>query len=127
MSCIKFRKLFTIKTFISCKNYKTLVVADVGRFKCTPIYQRSHWSSMQPCSCHICNKTFSNSFNMKQHIQNVHLPAQMVKCQICRKSFKNKRYLRKHLVTFHGAPLRRIHTQDGQIIHIRERYNSPIF
>jgi Zinc finger, C2H2 type len=62
---------------------------------------------MQPRVCNYCWKTFSNSFNLKQHIVNVHVQSQGVTCSVCKKVVKNKWYLRKHLVTAHGAPLKR--------------------
>lgn len=62
---------------------------------------------MQPRVCEYCWKTFSNSFNLKQHIVNVHIQSQGVACTVCEKVVKNKWYLRKHLVTAHGAPLKR--------------------
>ena len=62
---------------------------------------------MQPRICPYCWKTFSNSFNLKQHTINVHIQSQGVACDVCEKVVKNKWYLRKHLVTAHGAPLKR--------------------
>ena len=62
---------------------------------------------MQPRVCNYCWKTFSNSFNLKQHIVNVHIQSQGVSCNVCDKVVKNKWYLRKHLVTAHGAPLKK--------------------
>ena len=62
---------------------------------------------MQPRICPYCWKTFSNSFNLKQHTINVHIQSQGVACEVCEKVVKNKWYLRKHLVTAHGAPLKR--------------------
>ncbi|KAK3909551.1 Protein bric-a-brac 2 [Frankliniella fusca] len=80
----------------------------------------SSWSCMQPRSCTHCNRTFSNKFNLKQHIENVHTPSQALPCHICNRSFKNKWYLRKHSVTAHGAPLRRIKTSGGKIVYVNE-------
>jgi len=70
-------------------------------------HPRQRWRCMQPRLCNYCWKTFSNSFNLKQHIVNVHIQSQGVNCTICDKVVKNKWYLRKHLVTAHGAPLKR--------------------
>lgn len=66
---------------------------------------------MQPRVCPYCYKTFSNSFNLKQHQINVHIDSPGVACTKCDKMVKNKWYLRKHLVTAHGAPLKR--AKDG--------------
>lgn len=62
---------------------------------------------MQPRLCLFCYKTFSNSFNLKQHVVNVHTVGQGLQCHLCHKTVKNKWYLRKHHVTAHGAPLKR--------------------
>lgn len=75
-------------------------------------HPRQRWRCMQPRLCNYCWKTFSNSFNLKQHIVNVHIQSQGVNCNICDKVVKNKWYLRKHLVTAHGAPLKRSKTSD---------------
>lgn len=71
-------------------------------------HPRNKWRCMQPRLCNYCWKTFSNSFNLKQHIVNVHIQSQGVTCNLCSKVVKNKWYLRKHLVTAHGAPLKRV-------------------
>merc|ERR1712156_1190711 len=71
-------------------------------------HPRNRWRCMQPRLCNYCWKTFSNSFNLKQHIVNVHIQSQGVSCSLCEKVVKNKWYLRKHLVTAHGAPLKRV-------------------
>ena len=71
-------------------------------------HPRNRWRCMQPRLCNYCWKTFSNSFNLKQHIVNVHIQSQGVTCTLCEKVVKNKWYLRKHLVTAHGAPLKRV-------------------
>lgn len=68
---------------------------------------RQRWRCMQPRLCPFCWKTFSNSFNLKQHIVNVHTVGEGIECDVCHKVVKNKWYLRKHHVTAHGAPLRR--------------------
>ena len=76
-------------------------------------HPRQRWRCMQPRLCNYCWKTFSNSFNLKQHIVNVHIQSQGVNCNICDKVVKNKWYLRKHLVTAHGAPLKRSKNSDN--------------
>ena len=76
-------------------------------------HPRNRWRCMQPRVCNYCWKTFSNSFNLKQHIVNVHVQSQGVSCSLCEKVVKNKWYLRKHLVTAHGAPLKRIKGNEG--------------
>ncbi|XP_059083351.1 broad-complex core protein isoforms 1/2/3/4/5-like [Tigriopus californicus] len=78
-------------------------------------HPRNRWRCMQPRVCPYCWKTFSNSFNLKQHTINVHIQSQGVTCEICEKVVKNKWYLRKHLVTAHGAPLKRSKDGSGAI------------
>ena len=79
-------------------------------------HPRNRWRCMQPRVCNYCWKTFSNSFNLKQHIVNVHVQSQGVACSLCEKVVKNKWYLRKHLVTAHGAPLKRVKGNEGSIL-----------
>lgn len=50
---------------------------------------------------------FSNKFNLKQHILNMHTVGRELACDLCHKKVKNKWYLRRHHVTHHGAPLKK--------------------
>ena len=84
----------------------------------TTLPGRQRWRCMQPRMCPLCWKTFSNSFNLKQHVVNVHTVGQGLQCQLCHKTVKNKWYLRKHHVTAHGAPLKR-----GK--HASNHHHSP--
>ena len=79
---------------------------------------------MQPRICPYCWKTFSNSFNLKQHTINVHIQSQGVACHQCQKVVKNKWYLRKHLVTAHGAPLKRSTAKDGSKAAAKVKVNN---
>jgi hypothetical protein len=65
------------------------------------------WKSRQPRMCQFCNRMFSNKFNLKQHILNMHTVGREMQCEICNKKVKNKWYLRRHHVTHHGAPLKK--------------------
>jgi len=65
------------------------------------------WKSRQPRMCLHCNRMFSNKFNLKQHILNMHTVGREMQCEICNKKVKNKWYLRRHHVTHHGAPLKK--------------------
>lgn len=85
--------------------------ADNNNTENNGTHPRNRWRCMQPRLCNYCWKTFSNSFNLKQHIVNVHIQSQGVSCSLCDKVVKNKWYLRKHLVTAHGAPLKRVTTK----------------
>jgi len=65
------------------------------------------WKSRQPRMCQYCQRMFSNKFNLKQHILNMHTVGRELACEICQKKVKNKWYLRRHHVTHHGAPLKK--------------------
>lgn len=65
------------------------------------------WKSRQPRMCQYCQRMFSNKFNLKQHILNMHTVGRELQCEICAKKVKNKWYLRRHHVTHHGAPLKK--------------------
>ncbi|XP_043192505.1 broad-complex core protein isoforms 1/2/3/4/5-like [Amphibalanus amphitrite] len=78
---------------------------------------RQRWRCMQPSVCPHCLRTFSNAFNLKQHIINVHTFGNELKCEVCGKVQKNKWYLRKHMVKSHNAPLRRVKLPDGSMVN----------
>jgi len=78
---------------------------------------RQRWRCMQPSVCPHCLRTFSNAFNLKQHIVNVHTFGNETKCEVCGKLQKNKWYLRKHMVKSHNAPLRRVKLPDGSMVN----------
>jgi len=65
------------------------------------------WKSRQPKLCVHCDRYFSNQFNLKQHILNMHTIGGDVRCDKCNKTVKNKWYLRRHQVTHHNAPLKK--------------------
>lgn len=65
------------------------------------------WKSRQPMMCQYCQRMFSNKFNLKQHVLNMHTVGREMQCEICNKKVKNKWYLRRHHVTHHGAPLKK--------------------
>jgi hypothetical protein len=65
------------------------------------------WKSRQPKLCVHCDRYFSNQFNLKQHILNMHTIGGDVRCDKCNKTVKNKWYLRRHHVTHHNAPLKK--------------------
>lgn len=65
------------------------------------------WKSRQPKLCIHCDRYFSNQFNLKQHILNMHTVGGDVRCDKCNKTVKNKWYLRRHQVTHHNAPLKK--------------------
>ncbi|TRY64220.1 hypothetical protein TCAL_04647 [Tigriopus californicus] len=54
------------------------------------------WKSRQPRLCQYCQRMFSNKFNLKQHILNMHTVGRELHCEICQKKVKNKWYLRRH-------------------------------
>lgn len=78
----------------------------------SPVGTGSNWKSRQPTECDFCKRMFSNKFNLKQHILNMHSTGGEVRCEQCGKLVKNKWYLRRHKVTHHGAPLRKYKKED---------------
>lgn len=69
--------------------------------------ENKKWKSRQPKLCVHCDRFFSNQFNLKQHILNMHTIGGDVRCDKCNKTVKNKWYLRRHQVTHHNAPLKK--------------------
>jgi hypothetical protein len=80
---------------------------------------REKGSCRQPRVCPLCSKTFSNAFNLKQHMMNIHIPPVATRCPECQCIVKNKLYLRKHLVKAHKVPLRRIRDSNGRRIYVQ--------
>lgn len=72
-----------------------------------PIGSGKKWKSRQPKLCIHCDRYFSNQFNLKQHILNMHTVGGEIRCDKCNKTVKNKWYLRRHQVTHHNAPLKK--------------------
>jgi len=56
---------------------------------------------MAEFNCEHCNKTFGRKFNLKTHINTVHLKQQNFKCEHCDKTFGEKCNLNKHVNTIH--------------------------
>jgi hypothetical protein len=78
----------------------------------------------RPSVCPLCNRTFSNHFNMKQHIMNVHVPPVPAQCPKCNCTVRNRLYLRKHLVKAHNVPLRRVFDSQGRRVYVNNRNSS---
>ena len=46
--------------------------------------------------CDDCHKTFKNNYNLKVHIDTVHLKTKIFMCKICKKIFSKKSKLKRH-------------------------------
>ena len=103
------------QTLFSTKKWKISFYSDdslpfhiFDRFHCQmAALLGPSWKSRQPRMCQYCQRMFSNKFNLKQHILNMHTVGRELACEICQKKVKNKWYLRRHHVTHHGAPLKK--------------------
>lgn len=60
--------------------------------------KKPHW--LDPRSCPLCNRVYSNLSNLRQHMKLIHNPT-LVTCKLCYKTFKTDLYLRRHLISFH--------------------------
>ena len=52
-------------------------------------------------TCEICDKTFSTSITLSEHLENVHECTQKLQCDTCMKIFSRKADLNKHTVRVH--------------------------
>ncbi|EEB10628.1 hypothetical protein Phum_PHUM053540 [Pediculus humanus corporis] len=57
--------------------------------------KKPHW--LDPRSCPLCNRVYSNLSNLRQHMKLIHNPT-LVTCKLCYKTFKTDLYLRRHLI-----------------------------
>lgn len=57
------------------------------------------------CACPICNKMFSNVFEVREH-QVVHTLEKNVQCKLCDKKFGSQRYMLKHIRRTHGEKIK---------------------
>ena len=83
-----FAQLTSMQTQISDKGRSTKNLNYPMPYLCKQLTIscfRNRWRCMQPRVCNYCWKTFSNSFNLKQHIVNVHVESQGVNCNVCQK------------------------------------------
>lgn len=54
------------------------------------------------CSAEGCNKEYKNKFNLKRHMQMIHLGKKPFCCKICNQSFVSKQNLREHAFIHSG-------------------------
>lgn len=59
------------------------------------------FKTLEPCSCPLCSRTYSNISNLRQHMRLIHNPTSVV-CSLCQKSFTSDLYLKRHFVSMHG-------------------------
>ena len=53
-------------------------------------------------TCFVCHKTYSHKWNLKRHINTVHM-FRAHKCHHCFKEYKRKDYLNRHLKRVHNS------------------------
>jgi len=51
--------------------------------------------------CLICNKVSAMKYNLKKHIENMHLQEEPQDCALCGRRFKNKNTLQNHMSLSH--------------------------
>ena len=53
--------------------------------------------------CHLCEKVFSNSANLKRHVQVVHFKERSQNCDFCQKQFAGEYSLKRHKNCMHNT------------------------
>jgi KRAB domain-containing zinc finger protein len=59
----------------------------------------SHLQNERPYQCDRCRYLFKSKFKLINHIENIHLNKKRHKCQICERSFSESGNLKQHLLT----------------------------
>lgn len=70
---------------------------DPQRCKSTKNYK-----ALEPCSCPLCARVYSNVSNLRQHMRLIHNPTSVC-CPLCQKSFTSDLYLKRHYLSMHGS------------------------
>lgn len=60
------------------------------------------YKALEPCSCPLCARVYSNVSNLRQHMRLIHNPTSVL-CPICQKSFTSDLYLKRHYLSMHGG------------------------
>lgn len=55
------------------------------------------------CSYEGCQKTYSNAFNLKRHVESFHLNIKKFFCAICHKGLSSKQNMREHSFIHQGS------------------------
>ncbi|CAG9323749.1 unnamed protein product [Blepharisma stoltei] len=95
------------------------------------------YSTLYCCYYQGCNNTYTTKFNLKHHIETIHLKTKKFICEICQKSLSSKQNYQNHKSIHDGAkPFacnycgkcyakaaqltlhKRVHTKDGEKITV---------
>lgn len=60
------------------------------------------YKALEPCSCPLCARVYSNVSNLRQHMRLIHNPTSVI-CPLCQKSFTSDLYLKRHYLSMHGS------------------------
>lgn len=63
-----------------------------------------NFKALEPCSCPLCARVYSNVSNLRQHMRLIHNPTSVC-CPLCQKSFTSDLYLKRHYLSMHGGAL----------------------
>lgn len=61
-----------------------------------------NYKTLEPCSCPLCARVYSNVSNLRQHMRLIHNPTSVC-CPLCQKSFTSDLYLKRHYLSMHGS------------------------
>lgn len=63
-----------------------------------------NYKALEPCSCPLCARVYSNVSNLRQHMRLIHNPTSVI-CPLCQKSFTSDLYLKRHYLSMHGSAI----------------------
>lgn len=63
-----------------------------------------NYKALEPCSCPLCARVYSNVSNLRQHMRLIHNPTSVI-CPLCQKSFTSDLYLKRHYLSMHGSSI----------------------
>lgn len=63
-----------------------------------------NYKALEPCSCPLCARVYSNVSNLRQHMRLIHNPTSVC-CPLCQKSFTSDLYLKRHYLSMHGSAI----------------------